>query len=640
MLRQHAWLRAPRNLWLLFGVVIFVPAATLVTLGGRLMEQDRLLAAKRQTELVELAADQSVRALNQDFAALRKSLEGPPPSELLQGAAWVTFRAGRLEAVPFGRIPYFPRAMKMEEAPSEPFRDLESEEFREPPDLEKALTLSRALAKHSSTAIRAGALLREARILRAMGRREEALVAYTALSKISLVSIGGEPASLFAERARCAVLAESSRSRELRTESRSLAAGLRKGTWQLDRETYLYVAGHLREWLGEEFNSDVPGEDLAAGTAWLYDQWAGPAALERVSGATHALRWNGELVTIVWSVEPGRATGFIAGAEYLKAHWRPILQPASGLVRGFIAGVDATPRSGTPKTMRSSSDTGLPWSIAFAPAGGFDTSELEARRRNLLAALGAVLVLVAAAGYSLWGLVNRDLAVARLQSEFVSAVSHEFRTPLTALRQFNDLLAEEDGPSPEKRRSYYQAQSRATERLYRLVESLLDFARMEAGRRPYRLEAVDAGGLAAAVAGEFRGEAAAFGFTVTCHVDSPYPIVGDREALSRALWNLLDNAMKYSGPSREITVEADRAGQMVYLAVIDKGIGIPADEEKRIFDKFVRGSAAKAARVPGTGLGLAMVRYIVRAHGGTVDVKSAIGEGSVFTITLPLKEEK
>ena len=94
------------------------------------------------------------------------------------------------------------------------------------------------------------------------------------------------------------------------------------------------------------------------------------------------------------------------------------------------------------------------------------------------------MILIAAGSYFIWRAVNRELAVVRLQSDFVSAVSHEFRTPLTALRQFNELLTEDDGPTPEKRRAFYQAQSRATERLHRLVESVLDSGRMEAGRRP------------------------------------------------------------------------------------------------------------------------------------------------------------
>jgi signal transduction histidine kinase len=251
--------------------------------------------------------------------------------------------------------------------------------------------------------------------------------------------------------------------------------------------------------------------------------------------------------------------------------------------------------------------------------------------------LAAILLLISAGSYFIWRSVNRELAVARLQSDFVSAVSHEFRTPLTTLRQFNELLVDEDDLAPEKRSSYYQAQSRATERLHRLVESLLDFGRMEAGRRPYRFERLDAGALAKDIAEEFAGEVKGGGFTVECSLDSvEYPVHADSEALSRALWNLLDNAVKYSGESRRAEVTVDRKDSAVSIAVRDHGIGIPAAEQERIFQKFVRGAAAMTQGVKGTGIGLAMVRHIADAHGGTVQVASAPGEGSTFTIVLPI----
>jgi signal transduction histidine kinase len=197
--------------------------------------------------------------------------------------------------------------------------------------------------------------------------------------------------------------------------------------------------------------------------------------------------------------------------------------------------------------------------------------------------------------------VNRELGVARLQSDFVSAVSHEFRTPLTALRQFNELLEEEDGPTAEHRRNYYQAQTRATERLHRLVESLLDFGRMEAGRRPYQFETVDAAAVARSVTAEFISENNGRGFDVRCESDSvPHPISADCDALSRALWNLLDNAVKYSGDSRRVDVRVSRANGTVQIAVRDRGIGIPASEQTAIFQKFVRGAASTSGDIRGS----------------------------------------
>ncbi len=650
MASLRTWLRPPRNLLALFGVVIFVPTATLITLGVRLLDQDRALARQRQAELLERAADQGVRALSQDFEAIRKRLDGPlcdpkqrpaySVTDAPDDSVWIVLRPDRFEAIPPERLPYFPRTPGLRELPTEPFREIESHEFARPPNLERALKISRELTAASEGSIQAGALVREARILRVMGRHQEALAAYAALGRIKSVSIGGEPAPLVARRARCAVLYEQSKTQELQVEAAALAGDLRSGTWQLDRETYFHVAGLLGRWLGSDIAPRKQDEALAAGVAWLYERWTGSARADSlIAGGIQCLRWNGAPVTIVWRTEIGCAVAFLGGPQFLEAHWIARLRDAVRPARAYLAGVGGAPPTGVPKAQRSGTETGWPWTFVVAGDGAEQTG-FESRRRNLLAGMAAVLVLFAAASLFLWRSANRDFALAKLQADFVSAVSHEFRTPLTALRQFNDLLMEVDGPTEEKRRQYYEGLTRATERLYRLVESLLDFARMEAGRRPYRFERLDAGELAAGVAEEFQREADAFGFSVTRTVDpAAYPISGDQEALSRALWNLLDNAMKYSGAAREIEMEVVRAQRTVHITVRDRGIGVPPGEQKRIFDKFVRGAAAKSSGVKGTGLGLTIVRHIVEAHGGAVVVESPPGEGSAFTIILPVKEE-
>jgi signal transduction histidine kinase len=257
------------------------------------------------------------------------------------------------------------------------------------------------------------------------------------------------------------------------------------------------------------------------------------------------------------------------------------------------------------------------------------------RRRLMMAGLATLAILMIAASYLITRAVSRELAVARLQSDFVSAVSHEFRTPLTSMRQFTEMLVEDDSLPAEERRAFYRAQERATRRLSRLVESLLDFGRMEAGARPYRLEPLDAAQLVGTVVEEFRQETALNGFAIECAApESGAPIQADRDALAQALWNLLDNAVKYSGDSRTVRVEVE-AGSVVAIRARDEGIGIPPSEQQQIFRKFARGSSAEVQGVKGTGIGLAMVRHIVDAHGGSVKVQSEPGTGSTFMIELP-----
>ncbi|MDQ3349880.1 MAG: HAMP domain-containing histidine kinase, partial [Acidobacteriota bacterium] len=236
----------------------------------------------------------------------------------------------------------------------------------------------------------------------------------------------------------------------------------------------------------------------------------------------------------------------------------------------------------------------------------------------------------------LWHVLQRELAVARLQTDFVAAVSHEFRTPLTALRHVTELLEESDDLPPERRRSFYQALGRSTERLHRLVETLLDFSRMEGGRKPYDLRMLDAAALVAQVAADFERDVTSRGFAINVRVDRVNTqIRADAEALTHALWNLLDNAVKYSpeGNAVDIAVHGHPSG--LAISVLDRGLGIPAHERRDIFQRFVRGEQATRLGIKGTGLGLAMVSHVVQAHRGTLDVQSAEGAGSTFTIVLP-----
>ena len=230
--------------------------------------------------------------------------------------------------------------------------------------------------------------------------------------------------------------------------------------------------------------------------------------------------------------------------------------------------------------------------------------------------------------------------MAELQSNFVSAVSHEFRTPLTSMSHLIELLRDRTDMGAPRRARYYDALEQEAGRLRRFVDQLLDFGRVDAGAVRYHFARVQPRALVDGVVDRFRSGPAAQGRTVSTHVDANLPEVEiDEEAFALALNNLLENAAKYSPAQAPIHVRlhSDDAARSVVVAVRDEGEGIPRSEQQIIFDKFVRGAAAQASGVRGTGVGLALAREIIRAHGGDIRVDSELGRGSTFSISLPLE---
>lgn len=281
----------------------------------------------------------------------------------------------------------------------------------------------------------------------------------------------------------------------------------------------------------------------------------------------------------------------------------------------------------------------MPWGVTVAST--FQTDHADGfivRRRLLVSGLALLGFLAVSASYMIFRAVGRELAVARLQSDFVAAVSHEFRTPLTALRQFTDILREQPQMNAERRQVCYDAQSRATDRLMRLVESLLDFGRMEAGARRYDFQLCDSTALLRHIVDDFRKEARNAGYEIEFQGNESAQIETDTKALSRAVWNLLDNAVKYSPNHHRVEVGVKRDKEHVRIAVRDHGIGIPPHERATIFSKFQRGSQARTRGIKGTGIGLAMVNEIVTAHHGRVELETEPDRGSTFTIILPAKD--
>ena len=622
----------------------------LIWMGLRLMQQDRALEVQQIEGKREAAADRFVVALEKTLTIEERKLNDPQASELppaLEDFLLVSMNSEGIRVQPEKTLLFYPVVPSGHEAPSQLFTEAERAEFQDN-NYTQAITLLSPLSHSGDPSTRAAAQLRMARNMRKTGRLDAALEIYGEIKNFDIksnVTSSGIPVDLVARRAFCSLLEEMGTDPDrLKEEAESLYEDLDKRIWRLDRASYIYYTDLTKEWLSREpaFNSGPMA--LADAVVWLWENRESMGNMEQGITGRRSLSFYGRAITILWQKSNDELTAIVAGLLYQKIQWYDPLFESADFRSVSVSLHDAEgtlvygkdKQKGIPVTSRIALVTGLPWDINLVSANlDAELSQFAQRRRLMMGGLGILALLVIAVSYLISRAVSRELAAARLQADFVSAVSHEFRTPLTSMRQFTEMLNEDDSLPQEKRSVFYQAQARATNRLSRLVESLLDFGRMEAGARPYRLEPMDVGRLVKAVVEEFLQEIGSDGSDIECFVPDDGPIVnGDREALVQALWNLLDNAVKYSGENKKIQVEVEE-GDPVSIRIRDQGFGIPSSERSRVLRKFVRGSNANVHGIKGTGIGLAVVKHIVDAHGGETSIESESGQGSTFTIQLP-----
>ena len=249
-------------------------------------------------------------------------------------------------------------------------------------------------------------------------------------------------------------------------------------------------------------------------------------------------------------------------------------------------------------------------------------------------ALAVVSLLLSAGVVMLVRDTSRDARTTQLRADFVSGVSHELKTPITLVRLYGETLLRHAALSDAERRDFYRIITRESARLGRLVDQILAFSRIERGELRYELTEGDLAPLVNGLLDDYRDWLEQGGFRIARQVPvASLPVRFDDAAIAQALVNLLDNAAKYSGSSRAIAVRLEVRDRDVAIEVQDQGPGIPRDQQARIFDRFYRAPAGSGKG--GYGLGLFMVRHIMNAHGGRVEVESEPGRGSRFTLVFP-----
>ena len=284
------------------------------------------------------------------------------------------------------------------------------------------------------------------------------------------------------------------------------------------------------------------------------------------------------------------------------------------------------------------------WEIAAYLVNPARLTQLAHTTKLTLSLLIATLVL--AIGIGGWLIVtdlNRQLALARQKTDFVSNVSHELKTPLTSIRMFSELLAEQRIADPAKQTSYLQIITAETARLTRLINNVLDFSRMERGEKKYNFRDADLVNIVRETVETYRPHLENCGFELefTSSVGA-LPIHADTDAIAQVIVNLISNAEKYSDGEKKILIEASRRDGPLPCAevkILDHGPGVPRGSEEKIFEKFYRAHDCLSSGIQGSGLGLTLARQIARAHGGDVAYEPRKGRGSCFALRLPLRND-
>jgi signal transduction histidine kinase len=501
--------------------------------------------------------------------------------------------------------------------------------------LETALAGYQACAQSDAPApLRALAWSRTARVATKLGRHDVARTAFetlvTAYEQES--DLFGQPFGLSAQLA----LAEQGGADAADTARLAKAYdGLVTGVWPVDAEQAGYFVAAFEARLGRSAAA-------RPATPFLDDFEIAQALQRRADLRVQAPAGEVVATSLVpdgrfpgfYASGPGRTNVVLAAdldwvAEHLVPDAVAELQVA-GAARLVPPGRDVAESTGSVRLR----DVLAGWWLVLSPDGGGGAS---ASRRELFVTTGTIVVVVVALGLGLVLLqrdISRDAEMNVLRQDFVAGVSHDLKTPVTLIRLYAEALDDDPGAPEDDRRGFYQIILRESERLSRLVERIVGFSRAERGARTWTLTPSRLDAILSSALDTYGPYLKRRGFE--CRVEiapGTPPVLADAEAVVEAVVNLLDNAVKYSGESREVIVRLLSRGAEVVVEVEDHGIGIDAEEHGRVFDRFYRSQRTEGQG--GYGLGLFLVKHIMDAHDGRIEVESERGRGSCFRLVFP-----
>lgn len=642
-----------------FVLFILLPGAFLGGFAFRVLRQEGQLTRQRTRESLERTAAEIGRYLDLEFrrwsdwvrsAAGEEIFSAGSCPEIIRqafadpgGGAFLSVSDKGLVVSPAGALLYVPTEL----APPRTSPGLSPAGLAEAEaleisrkDYERAVRAYRSLLDSAGTGLRPLVLQRLARTLRKAGRIEEAASVYRDLQRLDTAWIGNLPSDLIARSELCSLAAESGDSAGLAAQALAFYSELAGARWLLDKSRYLYYADCCRSWCRE---SGAATDEFGRLHALEERKLALTRATEEMlNKPRRAISGEAESHLAFWHNDPFKAA--VLSTSFLESRWWSQAISARGDdLKAALYTPEGSAIFGSPPAeeppfalKKDIQIDEAPWLLQVWP-GRPEAIYASLRQQQTLsmAMLGFVAVLLAFGSYITVRIVRRELEIARLRADFVSTVSHEFRSPLTGIRQLGAMLLDRPATDPEKQRSYFRMIVEESDRLARLVENILDFSRMEEGRKEYRFEPLSPSPWLQKLVGDFAAEIAANGAIVEADIPDGLPLIlADGEALGSAVRNLLDNAVKYSPGAKTVWLEAGAAAGGVRISVRDRGVGISEHDREHIFDRFYRAGGEISKRVKGAGLGLSLVKHIVTAHGGTVECESRLGEGSTFTIRL------
>jgi signal transduction histidine kinase len=672
-----------------FFIVVAAAGGFFILFAWREADRDRLVWEKEQTKRLEqaagLIADKLLSSLEDGLARLSRQHQASGlradnlavDDQALYREVFFIQPDGNV-AFPLFRAPYRlgragPAPGLFETVQRNPdFFDAERLEFTGNNLAGAVLGYRRALASAASRSERGRILNALARAMTKAGRLEEALGAYGDLARDygAELSEGGVPLGLVSAFAAARILASAERFPAAAERLLRLHEGLTGGEYALDKSQFVSFADlaeiRFAEIIGRVGTADVRQALLGRHERLLEIRRAAFDRAERadlILGEPDALASDtGHFVSLSVPSGPcligsvpvssGGAFGAVFNDTRISEYVLPAVAGSLGLSRDFQVDLSAgfsesSPSGGAKKqgpvegilSLERALAPGLaPWTLRIRWDPKAETLMRVGSKRFVYVSGAVVLIAAVVIG----GLVtirgiSREMQLARLKTDFVATVSHELRTPLTSIRYIAELLKDGRAGEDERKARYYATLYQESERLSRIIENILDFSKMDAGLKQYRFSRVDAGPFTAEIAERFREAVSPKGWALEAALPAGLPVLWiDPEALGRALFNLLDNAVKYSGESRRVELEAASDDREFCWKVTDHGLGILEGDRSRIFDRFYRGSHESGPEIKGSGIGLAIAKHIVESHGGTISVDSEVGQGSTFTIAIPL----